>query len=56
MFIAQVPEKIALALEEPNTPVCESKHFAPPELQSSLGFFFYEHLISPGPKTSATEK
>jgi hypothetical protein len=37
-------------------PLSKAEYFAPPELQSSLGSWFYKHLVPPGPKTRAGRK
>jgi hypothetical protein len=56
MFIAHVMRKSSLAPEQRNVHLSEAKYFAPPELQSCLGSWFYKDLVPPGPKTRATEK
>jgi len=52
MFIAHLAGKSSLAPEERNVLLSEAKYFAPPELQSCLGSWFYKHLVPPGLKTS----
>jgi len=51
MFIGHVAGERCLAPEERNVLLSEAKCFAPPELQSCLGSWFYKHLVPPGPKT-----
>ena|SRR5437870_3014929 len=55
MFIDHAAWSSPLAPEERNV-LSSAKYFAPPELQSCLGFSFYKHLVPPGPKTRAPEK
>jgi hypothetical protein len=51
MFIVHIAGKSSLAPEERNVLLSEAKCFAPPELQSCLGSWFYKHLVPLGPKT-----
>ena len=36
-------------------PFCKSRGFAPLELQSSPGSWFYKHRVPPGPQNGVTE-
>jgi len=48
MFIAQVVGKSSIAQEERHVPCSNARCFAPLELQSSLGAWFYKYLVSAG--------
>src|SRR6266850_5313131 len=55
MFIAQGAGKRFIAPIGAQCAFREAKCFAPAELQSSLGEWFYKHSVPPGLKTGVTE-